>query len=81
MKRSVIRIGSDSDQGLQNIALVMLAEMGVLQAITARPDSSITASELAKDTGCDELLIRGWFIVDLFQYSMLKTPQSAYYDR
>ncbi|KAK5719686.1 hypothetical protein LTR17_015221 [Elasticomyces elasticus] len=45
-------------RGLQNIAIVMLAEMGVLQAIAARPDSSITASELAKETSCDELLIK-----------------------
>ncbi|KAK3666981.1 hypothetical protein LTR22_002206 [Elasticomyces elasticus] len=44
--------------GLQNIAIVMLAEMGVLQAIAARPDSSITVTELAKGTGCDELLIK-----------------------
>ncbi|KAK5676263.1 hypothetical protein LTS10_011075 [Elasticomyces elasticus] len=44
--------------GLQNIAIVMLSEMGVLQAIAARPDSSITATELANQTGCDELLIK-----------------------
>ena len=44
-------------QGLQNIALVMLAEMGVLQAIAAPPGKDITSSTLAKDLGCDEQLI------------------------
>ncbi|KAK4894567.1 hypothetical protein LTR27_007208 [Elasticomyces elasticus] len=44
--------------GLQNIAIVMLAEMGVVQAIAARPDSTITAAELAQETDCDKLLIK-----------------------
>jgi hypothetical protein len=44
-------------QGLQNTALVILAEMGVLQAIAATPGKDITASTLAKDSNCDENLI------------------------
>lgn len=44
-------------QGLQNAALVMLGEMGVLQAITAKDGKETTSAELASDTGCDELLI------------------------
>lgn len=44
-------------QGLQNTALVMLAEMDVLQAIVESPGKDITSSTLAKDSGCDEQLI------------------------
>jgi hypothetical protein len=44
-------------QGLQNTALVMLAEMGVLQAIAATPGQDVTSSTLAKGSGCDEQLI------------------------
>lgn len=44
-------------QGLQNTALVMLAEMGVLQAIATTPEKDITSSTLAKDSSCDEQLI------------------------
>jgi hypothetical protein len=44
-------------QGLQNTALVMLAEMGVLQAVAATPGEDITSSTLARESGCDEQLI------------------------
>jgi hypothetical protein len=44
-------------QGLQNTALVMLAEMGVLQAIAATPGNDVTSNTLAKDSDCDEQLI------------------------
>lgn len=44
-------------QGLQNTALVMLAEMGVLQAVAAEQGKEITSSTLARKSGCDEQLI------------------------
>jgi len=44
-------------QGLQNAALVMLGEMGVLQTITANGGKETTSANLASQTGCDELLI------------------------
>ena len=44
-------------QSLQNTALVMLAEMGVLQAIVATPGQDITSATLAQDSNCDENLI------------------------
>lgn len=44
-------------QGLQNTALIMLAEMGVLQAVAAEQGKDITSSTLAKESGCDEQLI------------------------
>ena len=44
-------------QGLQNTALVMLGEMGVLQAITSKNGKETTSAELSKETSSDELLI------------------------
>lgn len=44
-------------QGLQNAALVMLGEMGVLQAIQTAERREVTSAQLASQTGCDELLI------------------------
>ncbi|KAI7281124.1 hypothetical protein KC345_g4303 [Hortaea werneckii] len=45
-------------QGLQNIAIIMLAEMGVLQCIVERKGQTVTADDLANQTGSDSLLIR-----------------------
>lgn len=44
-------------QGLQNVALVMLSEMSVLQAIGSKAGESVSASTLAEETKSDEQLI------------------------
>ena len=42
---------------IENIAISMLLEMGILDALVARQGETATAAELAAATGCNELVI------------------------
>ena len=42
---------------IENIAISMLLEMGILDALIAKQGETATAAELAAATGCNELVI------------------------
>ena len=46
---------------VENAAIVMLIEMGVLDVLVAKQGIAATAAELAAATGCSELLISMYY--------------------
>lgn len=47
----------NASQMIENIAISMLLEMGVLDALVAKKGKPATAADLATVTGCNELVI------------------------
>lgn len=47
----------NSQQAIENVAIVILIETGIFDALVQKQGATVTATELAAATGCNKLVI------------------------